>query len=69
MLTGDVCVEQALPGQTTPDNCPSFKLILVGDGGTGRVSSRLPEVWGHIGCGGTYSDASIRRSCREDHLR
>ena len=27
---------QALPGQQTPDGVPSFKLVLVGDGGTGR---------------------------------
>ncbi len=26
---------KALPGQLTPDNCPSFKLVIVGDGGTG----------------------------------
>jgi len=26
---------KALPGQQTPDNCPSFKLVIVGDGGTG----------------------------------
>lgn len=26
---------QALPGQTTPEGVPSFKLVLVGDGGTG----------------------------------
>eukprot|EP00850_Spirogloea_muscicola_P019518 SM000192S04913 [mRNA] locus=s192:209170:212232:+ [translate_table: standard] len=29
---------QALPGQATPDNCPSFKLIIVGDGGTGKTT-------------------------------
>ncbi|CAI7904989.1 unnamed protein product [Closterium sp. NIES-53] len=29
----------ALPGQTTPEGCPSFKLILVGDGGTAIVSA------------------------------
>ncbi|CAI7805828.1 unnamed protein product [Closterium sp. NIES-54] len=28
----------ALPGQTTPEGCPSFKLILVGDGGTGKTT-------------------------------
>jgi hypothetical protein len=27
---------QALPGQQTPDGVPSFKLVLVGDGGTGK---------------------------------
>jgi hypothetical protein len=27
---------QALPGQNTPANVPSFKLIIVGDGGTGN---------------------------------
>lgn len=27
---------QALPGQTTPEGVPSFKLVLVGDGGTGE---------------------------------
>ena len=26
---------QALPGQTTPEGVPAFKLVLVGDGGTG----------------------------------
>lgn len=29
---------QALPGQVTPDNCPAFKLIIVGDGGTGKTT-------------------------------
>ncbi len=28
---------KALPGQQTPDNCPSFKLVIVGDGGTGMA--------------------------------
>ena len=28
---------QALPGQETPDGVPSFKLVLVGDGGTGAL--------------------------------
>jgi GTP-binding nuclear protein Ran len=28
----------ALPGQQTPDNCPSFKLVIVGDGGTGKTT-------------------------------
>eukprot|EP00889_Picochlorum_renovo_P000427 jgi/Picre1/27457/NNA_000424.t1 len=28
----------ALPGQTTPDGVPSFKLVLVGDGGTGKTT-------------------------------
>jgi hypothetical protein len=43
---------QALPGQQTPDGVPSFKLVLVGDGGTGkrayrsedRCSSRMAAV-------------------------
>lgn len=26
---------QALPGQVTPAGLPNFKLVLVGDGGTG----------------------------------
>lgn len=30
---------QALPGQTTPEGVPSFKLVLVGDGGTGACDS------------------------------
>lgn len=30
-----VVVLQALPGQSTPEGVPSFKLVLVGDGGTG----------------------------------
>lgn len=30
---------QALPGQVTPEGVPSFKLVLVGDGGTGVISS------------------------------
>lgn len=33
---------QALPGQTTPEGVPSFKLVLVGDGGTGDQSCALP---------------------------
>ncbi len=28
-------ISQALPGQTTPEGVPAFKLVLVGDGGTG----------------------------------
>ncbi|KAK9843516.1 hypothetical protein WJX81_006863 [Elliptochloris bilobata] len=28
----------ALPGQNTPDGVPSFKLVLVGDGGTGKTT-------------------------------
>jgi len=35
---------QALPGQQTPDNTPSFKLVIVGDGGTGIVFD-LGSVW------------------------
>lgn len=31
---------QALPGQVTPEGVPSFKLVLVGDGGTGKWESR-----------------------------
>jgi hypothetical protein len=29
--------QQALPGQVTPEGVPSFKLVLVGDGGTGEL--------------------------------
>lgn len=29
---------QALPGQVTPEGVPSFKLVLVGDGGTGACN-------------------------------
>lgn len=32
-------VAQALPGQTTPEGVPSFKLVLVGDGGTGAANT------------------------------
>lgn len=28
-------IVQALPGQSTPEGVPAFKLVLVGDGGTG----------------------------------
>ena len=31
----DFAILQALPGQTTPEGVPAFKLVLVGDGGTG----------------------------------
>ena len=31
------CCLQALPGQTTPEGVPAFKLVLVGDGGTGNL--------------------------------
>ena len=31
---------QALPGQVTPEGVPSFKLVLVGDGGTGKWKRR-----------------------------
>ena len=33
---------QALPGQETPDGVPSFKLVLVGDGGTGALPDHTP---------------------------
>lgn len=29
------CIPQALPGQVTPAGVPEFKLVIVGDGGTG----------------------------------
>ncbi len=32
---------QALPGQQTPEGVPSFKLVLVGDGGTGVHTAML----------------------------
>lgn len=32
---------QALPGQTVPEGVPHFKLVLVGDGGTGAPSCTL----------------------------
>lgn len=32
---------QALPGQTTPEGVPAFKLVLVGDGGTGGHRDEL----------------------------
>jgi GTP-binding nuclear protein Ran len=28
----------ALPGQSTPDGVPNFKLVLIGDGGTGKTT-------------------------------
>ena len=31
-------VLQALPGQNTPEGVPAFKLVLVGDGGTGMFA-------------------------------
>lgn len=41
---------QALPGQTTPDGVPSFKLVLVGDGGTGKLvyTEAKNQVWARI---------------------
>ena len=36
---------QALPGQQTPEGVPSFKLVLVGDGGTGVHTSILCCWW------------------------
>jgi hypothetical protein len=30
-----ISIVQALPGQSTPEGVPAFKLVLVGDGGTG----------------------------------
>lgn len=35
---------QALPGQQTPEGVPSFKLVLVGDGGTGVHTSNAMLV-------------------------
>jgi hypothetical protein len=32
-------IVQALPGQSTPEGVPAFKLVLVGDGGTGETMS------------------------------
>ena len=37
---------QALPGQTTPEGVPAFKLVLVGDGGTGTPRPPLPSTYG-----------------------
>jgi hypothetical protein len=34
-------VLQALPGQETPDGVPNFKMVLVGDGGTGTSPTHL----------------------------
>ena len=45
MIAPDWCLRalsQALPGQTTPEGVPSFKLVLVGDGGTGENANREP---------------------------
>ena len=36
---------QALPGQVTPEGVPSFKLVLVGDGGTGKWAVLREEEW------------------------
>lgn len=37
---------QALPGQTTPAGVPAFKLVLVGDGGTGEAATLVSsQLW------------------------
>ena len=38
----------ALPGQVTPDGVPSFKLIVVGDGGTGKTTFLKRHVSGEF---------------------
>lgn len=45
----DSLVLQALPGQQTPDGIPSFKLVLVGDGGTGQVFAATKIVMVKLG--------------------
>lgn len=40
-----VAFTQALPGQQTPENVPSFKLVLVGDGGTGIFCPNVTVLW------------------------
>jgi hypothetical protein len=47
---------QALPGQEAPDGVPNFKMVLVGDGGTGAISElslvgcsiQLIRKWMHL---------------------
>ena len=40
----DLAILQALPGQTTPEGVPAFKLVLVGDGGTGAATPHTREL-------------------------
>lgn len=56
---------QALPGQSTPEGVPAFKLVLVGDGGTGEAQANASihisqectlKASGAERCGCTRSD-------------
>lgn len=38
----------ALPGQTTPEGVPAFKLVLVGDGGTGKTTFVKRHITGEF---------------------
>lgn len=40
----DLAILQALPGQTTPEGVPAFKLVLVGDGGTGAATPHIRAI-------------------------
>lgn len=49
-------IVQALPGQSTPEGVPAFKLVLVGDGGTGATALTVPATYpcsGHAWASGT----------------
>lgn len=38
----------ALPGQVTPEGVPAFKLVLVGDGGTGKTTFVKRHITGEF---------------------
>ena len=62
---------QALPGQQTPEGVPSFKLVLVGDGGTGATfkaaKAELSRACWRRVCG-LHDDQGASSLCSDDAI-